>query len=362
MGLPQVNITFNAEEQAAKRRNERGVVALMLHDGSKDKGLVVLTSDKQIPPTLSGENRAYIEHAFIGNATAPKRVLAYIMAVPPPETDLKDAYEEALEELAKHKFNYLVAPPQAENKELAQVAAWVKKQRTQFKATYKAVLPNYPGDEPYIINVTASGIKEGEEEITTAEHCSRVAGILAGTPLTESATHVPLPEITDIDRLTISDANAAIDKGEFICIHDGYKVKTARAVTSLKTLKKGQNEQLKKIKVVATLDAILDDLSVLIEDRYIGKKGNSYDNKCVLMTEILTYLRSLEKEGLLQEGASRVEIDIEAQRKYLEEKKTDISEWDDQQIKEAETGSKVFLRATIRVLDAIEDIDLPIAY
>ena len=49
---------------------------------------------------------------------------------------------------------------------------------------------------------------------------------------------------------------------------------------------------------------------------------------------------------------------IPKQKQYLESIGVDTSEMDEQAIKEANTGSHVFLKGTISILDAIEDVDI----
>ena len=55
-----------------------------------------------------------------------------------------------------------------------------------------------------------------------------------------------------------------------------------------------------------------------------------------------------------------LDIDIDANRSYLQTQGVDTSDMTDQELKEANTGSTVFLTATISIFDAIEDIVLPI--
>ena len=78
-----------------------------------------------------------------------------------------------------------------------------------------------------------------------------------------------------------------------------------------------------------------------------------------MIVAIKSYLEELEKSALI-ESDSTVEIDFEAQKSYLKSKGVDLSYMTLQEIKEANTGSKVFLKAKIKVLDAMEDIDLSI--
>ena len=76
--------------------------------------------------------------------------------------------------------------------------------------------------------------------------------------------------------------NIQPNAGKFVLLFDGTKVKTGRGVTSLTTTT-SKPALLKKIKIVETLDLIKRDLRLLVEDEYIGKYANSYDNKCVLV-------------------------------------------------------------------------------
>ena len=234
-------------------------------------------------------------------------------------------------------------------------------ERRKENATPKAVLPKLAADSEAIVNFTTDSIAVGEKTYQANAFCSRIAGLIAGTPMTISCTYAPLTEVSNIERKNKSDMDTAIDNGEFILMHDGKKVKVARGVTSLKTIGEGKSEIFKKIKIVEALDMIRYDLATTIEDTYIGKFANSYDNKCLLLTAIKGYFLEMESAGILQEGASSVEIDLDAQTAFLKEKGTNVDEMDEQEIREADTEDKVFLKATVKVLDAIEEVSLNVA-
>ena len=200
----------------------------------------------------------------------------------------------------------------------------------------------------------------GTTEFTTAEYCSRIAGLIAGTPMTISCTYAPLPEVSDVRRLPREAMDAAVDAGKFILFHDGEKVKVARGVNSLQTTTQDKGDACKKIKMVEVMDMIQTDIRTTAQDSYIGKYANSYDNKCLLVTAIKGYLVGLEQSGILQAGSSSVGIDLARQEAYLQSVGTDTSKMSQQEIKEANTADKVFLEASIKILDAIEDISLNI--
>ena len=144
-------------------------------------------------------------------------------------------------------------------------------------------------------------------------------------------------------------------------------MKLDRAVTSFVTTTGNKGDSFKKIKLVEDMDMIKTDIQSTIQDDYIGKYANSYDNKCLLITAINGYFKTLVSEGVIESGTA--EVDIESQRTYLESlgkavtvngftKKPD--ELSDDEVKVANTGSHVFLKATVVLTDAIEDVNLTI--
>jgi len=352
LGLPNINITFQTVAQTSIRRSERGVVAVILKD-STAAGAHVLTSPSQIPATLSAGNKTYLQQAFLGYVTPPRKVLVYVLGTS------AEYYEDALEYFATQQFDYLVGAPDCDAELATEIAAWIALQRAA-GATYKAVLPDKAADSEAIINFTSDGMTDGTTTYTTAAFCSRIAGIIAGTPLTVSCTFAPVPELTDLTRLSKSDMDDAIDDGELILMFDGEKVKVARGVNSLQTTTSTKGDSFKKIKIVEAVDMIRKDITTTAQDTYIGKYANSYDNKCLLVAAIQDYFLTLERAGILQSGSSSVSIDVDAQDAYLQSKGIDTSKLTEQQIKEYDTDDQVFLSASIKILDAIEDIQLTV--
>lgn len=352
LNSPSVSVVFTELGITAINRGDKGVVAVILRDtASVDP--VALTQASQIPSTLGADNQAYLQRAFLGYVNPPKKVIAYT-------TDAEDAnLTQALAYMATQDFDYLVGPADCSSSEAAAIATWVDSQRTNNGAKYKAVLPNQASDKYPIINFTASGMTDGTEEYTTAEYCSRIAGLLAGTPMKIAATYAPLPELTDVDRLTKEELDAAVNAGELALKWDGRQVKVDRAVNSFVTTSQGMLDSFKKIKIVEIMDLIRTDITATAEDSYIGKYANTYDNKLLLVTAIRGYFMGLEQDQLVQPGYT-VDIDVSAQEQYLVARGVDTSEMTEQEIREADTGSHVFLLIRCKILDAIEDIEIQV--
>lgn len=354
MGLPNINISFQTAAASTVRRSQKGVVGLILKDANVSAaGEHRAQSILDIPKALDAVNRGYVERAFTGYLNPPREVILYVLS-----TEAEDL-SDALSYFATVEVDYLCGPADCSETEASAIAAWVKEQRVKHSIV-KAVLPDMAADSEGIVNFTTHGILINEVTYTAAAFCSRIAGLIAGTPMTISCTYAPLPEVTEIARLSRSEMDAAVDKGELILCHDGEKVKVARGVNSLTTTTQDKGKAFQKIKIVEAVDLIGHDLRRLCEDKYIGKYANSYDNKCLLITVIQGYLEELENAGILEKGKSAVGIDIQAQAAYLKSTGADVSGMSEQEIKETNTAEKVFLEASIRILDAIEDIDLKI--
>lgn len=352
MGLPSIDITFKTLGMTAIQRSQKGIVAVILEDAA-GAGAHVMTNVTDIPSALGAENRAYLERAFTGYVNPPRKVIAYVV------DGTEKTLDDALAYFATQQFDYLVGAPDTESADAQKIASWVKSERAN-KHTGKAVLPGTAADSEAVVNFTTGGIRLGEASVTTAAFCSRIAGLIAGTPMTISCTYAPLAEVSDVTRLTKEQLDTAIDNGEFVLFHDGEKVKVGRGVNSLKTTSQEKGEAFRKIKIVEAMDMIQNDIRMTAEDGYIGKYANSYDNKCLLIMAVKGYLEELERSGILETGTSVVELDLAAQENYLKSKGIDTSDMSEQQIKEANTDAKVFLRARVSILDAIEDIVLPI--
>ncbi len=348
MGLPSVIINFKETASSAIKRGERGIVALVLRDGvdNVESHEVLVPSD--VPIDLKEFNRDQVQLALMGYQTPPKKVI--VVVVPDEDTN----YSEVMKHLETLRWDYL-AIPEIEQHEVMTIATWIK----SLDKRVKAVLPYCKGDHESIINFTSDGIVTENKTYTTAEYCSRIVGLLAGTPMTISATFAPLNEVTDFEKKTKTEMNEAINKGEMILYHDGEKVKVARAINSLVTTAQDKGESFKKIKIVDAMHMIHEDIKKTAEDSYLGKYANSYDNKCLLITAIQAYLDQLVLDGILDNKFNnRVYIDIEGQTTYLKSIGVDVDSLNEQELKEYNTKDKVFLGANIKILDAIEDITL----
>ncbi|MCK9479704.1 MAG: phage tail sheath protein [Firmicutes bacterium] len=348
MGLPKILIQFQTLAETLVSRSERGIVAVILKDNTSTFDTKTYTSESEVTKShYTATNLAFLSQIFLGS---PSAVIVERIA---NDGDINTA----LTRLKNKKWSWLTIPS-LQSGETGAVADWIKEQRKDYHKTFKAVLADTAADSDGIVNFATGGIKVGSKTYTAAEYCPRIAGVLAGLPLNRSATYYALPEVEAITES--ENPNTDIDTGKLLLINDGTKIKIARGVNSLTTLTDSFGEDFKKIKIVEAADMLRDDIRSTFEDDFIGKVENSYDNKIIFLAAVNKYLKDLADLGVLYDKfENKAEIDIKATAAWLKLTR-DISSWDEEKIKTANTGTNVFVKANIQIQDAVEDLKFTI--
>lgn len=352
MGLPQLTFTLKKAAETVSTRISRGAVALILRD-SEANGVHVVCQESDIPAALGANNIAYIKRALTGYINRPSAV--YVSVV-----DTGGTIATGFDALAAYTYDYIAGPPNISAEEATALANLVKERR-KLRYIGKAVLPNTAADHEGVINFVSEGITAGGgTALSAAAFCSRIAGLLAGTPAQCSATYAQLGEVTGVT--ATENPDTTVDAGKLFLIDDGRVRKLSRAVTSKVTLADSEPEALKKIKMAAAIDLIRYYAVSSVEDDYFGKCANTYDDKCVLLLAMQEYLKSLEDAKVLESGSSGAVLDADATREYLIAAAGDdtteaerVKKLNDNEVIKENTGSKVFLKLYGNIMDAMED-------
>ena len=336
IGLPSLTITFQAAAQQAANRSKKGYVGVFVRD-AKAQGVHQLSSAALIPTELGQENQNYIRRAFTGSDRGgPSKVVAVVIATGTEDTTALEAGLKSIEGLT---LDYLAGPPDATAAELTALEKWVKDRRAAY-FTEKLVEPN---------------AAKAPDDMGIIDFAETDGAIAEG-----AATYAPLTELTAVTPRSTQEQEAAIKAGKLILIHDGVKAKIARGVNSLTTIPATGKADWSKIKIVEGMDLLTYYLRTTIQDQYVGRYANTYDNKCVLVTAIQTFLAELEGQGVLSSGESWAEIDVEAQEKWMRSQGIETADMTAQEIREYQTGSWVFVRVGGRFVDAMEDFQLSV--
>lgn len=375
MGLrmPNVFVSFYEKGITAIQRSQRGIVAMVFPVNNPSDNVTNIYTVDDIPESWNKYKKEQIELALKGYQTSPRKIIVMECqgevknTVPKPggqsgETEeqiLEADFSKVLKKLEKVYFNWLVVPG-IQDKYTDKIATWIKGMRTTKDIKVCAVLPNCNADHEGIVNFTNTMIKTKAKTFATADYCSRVAGIICGTPAIVSCTYAPVPEVQEVEQYTAEEMDTKIGKGEFFFFDDGEKIKVARGINSFVTTMQGKGDDFKKVKLVDLMDMIHYDIKKTAHDSYIGKYANSYDNRCLLITAINGYLHTLETEGLLERGQNNCYIDITAVKNWRESNglntREELENMNETQIKELNLHDNAFLGVDLSMLDALENI------
>lgn len=345
MGMPEIFIAFETAAVSAITRSARGVLAVVLADGTEGGAAeAAYQSLAEVPEKLfTAGNYRLLKLAF---KAAPSKVL--VLRADGDGGEVFDA-------LDRLQFDWLAAPAL----DGGRVISYIQSQRAKGRGV-KAVVANAKApDCEGIVNLCAEELVLEDGGIETGDYAVRVAGLLAALPLTRSATYAQLAEV--VSCAAVADPDGAVDAGKLIVVpgRDGYRL--GRAVNSLVTLTPEKAAPFQKIKIVEGIDLIRTDISKAFESGYIGKVLNDYDNKLLLVTAINAYLKGLEGDVLDKTADNRCFVSLSGQKGYLEARGTDTSGMKDTEILRANTGSEVFLEAGLTFCDAMEDLSLRIS-
>lgn len=386
-GLPQIIINFRTKSVTAIARSARGIGVMILNNETTNTSNFYKISDStDIPDTgLTDENVTLIKKALLGT---PLRLLVYTL--PKKDVTVSDGstllnQADILKKVANVKWNYICHPTgTAQDQE--DLATWVKGKRSLKHKSFKAVVAHFDADDKGVINFTTDDIRCVNPAYTDAvaaaggdaskvdtkttpeyltytatEYTARIMGILAGLSLDRSATNYELSEV--VDCAIYDDIDDNISKGE-LCLfdeQDGNGVKIARACNSLHTFTTDVGEDFRYIKIVEAVDLVHDDIHDTFRNSYSGKCINDYNHKMLFVGAVLVYFRGL-KGNVLDNSATAVntiDIDEEAQKDYITLKGLDNpADLTTQQIREYNTGTKVFLKGRITPVNAMEDLKI----
>lgn len=342
MGMPQIMIEFRTAGETAVFRSARGQVVLLVPGESRQS--VSFSRWEQVKEAVTGEEAAMLRLCFLGG---PRKV--WLERCPAGEE------REALESvLHKAEGGWLCAP----RMEAGQVVRFVREAREQGSPVRCVVSTEGSPDCSGAVNFVSGPITvrlDGEDAVMTAgDYCPRIAGILAGISLRESATYYSLPEVVDFPAR--EDPEGDVDAGRLILDRGAEGVRLGRAVTSLVSGSSGADRQMRKIKLVEGMDLIRWDIRSVFEREYVGKVLNDYDSKLLLVTAVNRYFAALAGSVLDTGRKNRAYIDLDAQKQWLEDNGISTEEMSETAILSANTGSLVFLKANVRFADAMEDL------
>lgn len=355
MGLPYIIVQFKQLASTAVLRSQRGILAIVIQDATAGVSWTSKSYNAVSELTASeftSENLAAIQRAFLA---APYKVIVV-------RVGSSDDMEDAGSILDNLTYNWLCAVPSGFQ---AGVVTYVQAKNTASRVRkIKAIVSGQnasasPTNDIHIVNVANTGVtlKGAVSSILINLYLPRLAGILAACPITKSVTYYELTDLQGVS--SIANLDTSINAGNLCLFQDDDTFRIARGVNTLTTTTADLTEDMKKITIVEAMDMIMEDIIKTFKANWQGQVKNNADNQALLVSDVLGYFRELEAETVL-DSVSTVEIDVPAMRAAWTAAGTDVSDLTDAQVKAKTFRSNVYLAASCRILDALEDFQLTV--
>lgn len=235
-------------------------------------------------------------------------------------------YTDAMTVFESEAFNIFAIPNMTDSSILAALRSWCETQNATARRfmivtggaageTFSAAI-NRSALSPENENVVNCGynsfISPDNVIYSSAEIVGFLCGMIAGAGSKRSITFDRLPAGWSLAVTpSIDDINEAINNGLVIFSKDANGVKVEKGVTTFVNSVDPDKplEDFSKIKSVRTIHQIENDLTQITELEWIGKVPNTPQSRDGYIGALLSYLKTLEDQSIIQNGSSAVRLD-----------------------------------------------------
>lgn len=347
---PEINIVFQTLATTAIQRSAQGILCIILKDSKMKTKWNTIKTIADIDAKNWDEKSVKLMTLAM-QKYAPKKIL--VRALQTEESD----YSTVLKELENRKINWLACPC-AENEEDTKVVTWVKQMfgTTAIGKTIKYVSSfASDSDHPAIVELANTGTYKSKlGDFTAQEYTVAIAGAIAGCPLNRSLDNAIMPDL-------ISVVDVEHKLGKFSLYNEDEVVRINYAVNSKTSFDSSWKKDTRKIKVVEGMCMVVDDIRDTFKKYWLGIYLNSYDNKmnfCSNVTKV--YFKELAPNVLSADYDNKIEIDFDAQKRYIVTEGLDPEEMTELEIKKYPTGDDVYLTGDVRFADTMSNLQLNI--
>lgn len=177
-------------------------------------------------------------------------------------------------------------------------ANFVKRMRDEMGIKFQAVVFRNAADHEGVVNVENLVTDEGEN---AASLVYWVTGIVAGTPINESALNVVYDGEFTVDlKYTQTQLEGCIDAGKFTLHRVGQEARVLCDVNSLVSTDANKNDLFKENQTIRVIDTIANDIAKLFNTKYLGRIPNNAAGRVSLWTDIVKHHQELARIGAIE--------------------------------------------------------------
>lgn len=210
------------------------------------------------------------------------------------------AYSTFLTALEPYTFNILIYDGVDSTVQTAYVA-FIKRMRDNLGKKCQAVMAGIESDSDAVISVRNGVVLSDGTVLTPQQTTWWVGGAEAGANYSESLVYAQYPDAINISpRLTASEVDEALDKGQIVFFEEFGSVKVVSDINTLTTYTPDKGEAFSLNQVIRTLDTIANDIYKNFSQNYIGKIQNNAAGRDLLKAWIVGYLNEIQANGGIQ--------------------------------------------------------------
>lgn len=216
-------------------------------------------------------------------------------------TESEENYSKYLELINNKIFNTMGVYT-TNNSIKEKITSFIKQSREEKGKKIQAVINDYAANYEGIISVD-QGYKTKNEVIDVNGFVGYVTGLTAGAALNKSNTYSVIPGAIDIvNPKTDTQIEEGIQKGKFIIsFRQDESVVVETDINTFTEFSVDKSKDFSKNRVVRTLDDINNSIKNMFEQTYLGKVDNNETGRTSFKSDIISYLKELNKLGAIED-------------------------------------------------------------
>lgn len=344
---PVIKVYFETLARTAIQRGERGILVVLLTDSTSNEKWTTLRSVADIDSEKwTSTNQELLATAF--EVFSPNKVLVRRKG----EDDLQSVF---LKELEVMKITHL-ACPELESLDDQKVVTWIKGATNKRNVVYVSAHAT-SSDDCRVVELANKTVKHKTiEDYDNKKFTLMIAGAIAGCPLNRSLDNVIFPTIESVD-------NVVPTLGKFVMYNDDDVVRVNLAINSKTSYDSTWKPGTRFIKIFEGMNIVKFDIEDTFKKYWLGLYLNNYDNKLAFCDTInKVYFKELAPNVLSPDFDNRIDIDTEANRRYIVTDGKDPDTMTETEIRTYPTGEEVFLYGEVRFSNVMVNLQLGIQY
>lgn len=344
---PTFEVLFTTLAKVAIQKGERGILCIILEDNTRENKWETLNTVGDVTTELfSEDNVKLVTTAY--EVFTPSKVLIRRFSE-------GEEIGTVVKEIEKKKISQLAFPTATAEQDNT-LAVWAKGSDNKRNVVYVSAQADL-SDSCKVVELNNKVVKHKLiENYTPQMFTVMVAGAIAGCPLNRSLDQAVFGNIIEVDYVEAVN-------GKLTIYEDDDRFRVIKAQNSKTTFDDVFSPDTRYIKIFEGMTIINLDIQDTFKNYWCGLYLNTYDNKrafCDNITKV--YFAELAPNVLSPDFENFVDVDIEANKRYIVTQGLDPELMSETEIKTFPTGGDVFLTGKVKFTNVMINLSLTLSY